>query len=148
MTPGQQRAYLALPTAAERATYAQQVGVAQMFEVLSVEDRAAVLGAYPFVGMSRQALLFLWGEPYLRQGPAQYERWYYYGDYFSLAEPGYHSQLQATVMEVALEDGKVVWWVQRVSPGQSQSGLQRRLFGTPADSAGSRGRDAELRSAI
>ena len=113
MTPGQRRAYLAWPTAAERAAYARQVGAAQRFEALSAADRATVLGGYPVVGMSRQALLLLWGEPYLQQGPAQYERWYYYGDEFSLAEPGYHARLQASLMEVALEDGTVVWWVQR-----------------------------------
>ena len=114
MTPGQRRAYLAWPTAAERAAYARQVGAAQRFEALSAADRATVLGGYPVVGMSRQALLLLWGEPHSRQGPEQYERWYYYGDEFSLAEPGYHARLQASLMEVALEAGTVVWWAQRV----------------------------------
>jgi len=119
MTPGQRRAYLALPSAAERTAYARQVGAAQRLEALSAADRATVLGGHPVVGMSRQALLLLWGEPPIRQGPAQYERWYYYGDEFSLAEPGYHAQLQASIMEVALEGGKVVWWAQRAPRPQS-----------------------------
>jgi hypothetical protein len=119
MTPGQRRTYLALPSAAERAAYARQVGAAQRFEALSAADRATMLGGYPVVGMSQQALLLLWGEPPIRQGPEQYERWYYYGDEFSLAEPGYHAQLQASIMEVALEGGKVVWWAQRAPRPQT-----------------------------
>ena len=119
MTPGQRRAYLALPTAAERVAYARQVGAAQRFEALSAADRATVLSDHPVVGMSRQALLLLWGEPPIQQGPEQYERWYYYGDEFSLAEPGYHARLEASIMEVALEGGKVVWWVQRTPRPQS-----------------------------
>ncbi|HEY7494908.1 MAG TPA: hypothetical protein VIH59_27880 [Candidatus Tectomicrobia bacterium] len=133
MTPGQRRAYLALPTAVERAAYARQVGAAQRLESLSEEERTAVLGGYPFVGMSRQALLLLWGDPPRRQGPVQYERWYYYGDYFSLAEPGYHSQRQAIVMEVALEAGKVAWWEERRPSEHPRSLLRRRFLQTPAD---------------
>jgi len=113
MTPGQRRAYLAWPSAAERAAYARQVGAAQRFEALSAADRATVLGGRPVAGMSRQALLLLWGEPAARQGPAQYERWYYYGDEFSLTEPGYHARLEGSIMEVALEGDTVVWWAQR-----------------------------------
>jgi hypothetical protein len=133
LTLGQRRAYLALPTAVERAAYARQVGAAQRLESLSEEERTAVLGGYPFVGMSRQALLLLWGDPPWRQGPVQYERWYYYGDYFSLAEPGYHSQRQAIVMEVALEAGKVAWWEERRPSEHPRSLLRRRFLQTPAD---------------
>jgi hypothetical protein len=133
MTPGQLQTYLALPTAANRAAYAQQIGAAQVLEVLSAEDRAAVLSGHPFVGMSRQALLLLWGEPYLQQGPVQYERWYYYGDYFSLASPGYASQAGATVMEVVLEDGKLAWWAERIPSERNRSIIRRRVLNTPAD---------------
>lgn len=115
MTSRQLRTYLDLPTPAARDAYARQVGAAQALESLSAADRAAVLGGYPFEGMSAEALRLLWGDPVSRRGPAFDERWFYFGDAFSLAEPGFHSRAQAgTVMEVALEDGKVQWWQERV----------------------------------
>jgi hypothetical protein len=115
MTPRQLRTYLDLPTAAERDAYASQVGAAQALQSLSAADRAAVLHGYPFEGMSAEALRLLWGEPVSRRGPAFDERWFYYGDAFSLAEPGFHARAQAgTIMEVALADGKVQWWQERV----------------------------------
>jgi hypothetical protein len=115
MTSPQLHTYLDLPTAAEREAYARQVGAAQAVESLSEADRAAVLRGYPFEGMSAEALRLLWGDPVSRRGPAFDERWFYFGDAFSLAEPGFHSRTQAsTVMEVALADGKVQWWQERV----------------------------------
>jgi hypothetical protein len=115
MTSRQLRTYLDLPTATERDAYARQVGAAQALESLPAADRAAVLRGYPFEGMSAEALRLLWGDPVSRRGPTFDERWFYFGDAFSLAEPGFHSRAQAgTVMEVALADGKVQWWQERV----------------------------------
>jgi hypothetical protein len=128
MTASQLRSYLARPTAADRAAYARQVGAAQQLEALSAEDRAAVLGGYTFVGMSRQALLLLWGEPFRRQGPPAYERWFYYGDPLVLATVGSSYQNISTITEVAIEDGKVVWWRERIPMDRNQSSLLRRLW--------------------
>jgi hypothetical protein len=115
MTSRQLRTYLELPTPAARDTYARQVGAAQALESLPTADREAVLNGYPFEGMSAEALRLLWGDPVSRRGPAFDERWFYFGDVFSLAEPGFHSRYQAsTIMEVALADGKVQWWQERV----------------------------------
>ena len=133
MTSKQLRTYLAMPTATERAAYAKQVGAAQQLEALSQQDRMAVLRGHPFQGMSQEALRLLWGEPYMRQGPAQYERWYYYGDYFSLASSGSSTSRGDTVMEVALENGHLVWWQERIPSERNRSIFQRRGFGTPAD---------------
>jgi hypothetical protein len=68
-----------------------------------------------------------------RQGPAQSKRWYDYGDYFSLAAPGYHSQRQATVMASALAAGTVAWWVERVPSERPRSFIRHRFLNTPAD---------------
>jgi hypothetical protein len=66
MTLGQWRTYPALPTAAERTASTRQVDAAQRLKSLPAEERTAVLGGHPFVGMNRPALLRLWGEPYWR----------------------------------------------------------------------------------
>src|SRR5215211_3108113 len=64
MTPSQERAYLAKATAAERTAYLREIGLAQRFQALDPVDREAVRGGAPRVGMSAEALLFLWGIPY------------------------------------------------------------------------------------
>jgi hypothetical protein len=93
-----------------------------------------VLGGHPFVGRSRPALRLLWGAPSQRQGPAPYERWSDDGVSFSLAAPGSYSQRQAaTVIEVALETGKMAWWAERVPAERPRSLLRRRFRNTPAD---------------
>lgn len=114
MTNRQLRTYLKLPTASERAAYARQVGAAQKLEALPAAERAAVLKGHPFKGMSAEALRLLWGDPNWERGPKQDEHWFYYGDYFSLAEPGSYLSFRGTIMEVALMDGKVMWWQERV----------------------------------
>jgi hypothetical protein len=133
MTSKQLRTYRELSIATERAAYAQQVGAAQRLAVLSQQDRMAVLRGYPFEGMSREALRLLWGEPYMREGPAQYERWYYYGDAFSLASIGSSTLRGDTVMEAALENGYLVWWQERIPSERHRSIFKRRGFGNPAD---------------
>jgi hypothetical protein len=123
MTSHQLQTYATLPTPAARDAYARQVGAAQILESLSAADRAAVLGGFPVEGMSAQALRLLWGDPVSRRGPAFDERWFYFGDAFTLAEPGYHSSHSAsTVMEVALTDGQVQWWQERVPADPEERG--------------------------
>jgi len=61
MTPSQERAYLAKAPAAERTAYRSEIGLAQRFQALDPLDREAVMRGLPRVGMSAEALLFLWG---------------------------------------------------------------------------------------
>jgi hypothetical protein len=114
MTNRQLRTYLKLPTASERSAYARQVGAAQKLDALPTAERTAVLNGQPFKGMSAEALRMLWGDPGWEKGPKQDEHWFYYGDYFSLAEPGSYFSPKNTIMEVALMDGKVTWWQERL----------------------------------
>jgi hypothetical protein len=86
MTPSQERVYLAKATAAERTAYLSEIGLAQRFQALDPSDREAVMGGIPRVGMSAEALLFLWGEPYYTSGDAsRYAHWYYLGSSLGLA---------------------------------------------------------------
>jgi hypothetical protein len=113
MTPSQERAYLAKATAAERTAYLRESGLAQRFQALDPLDRDTVLSGVPRVGMSAEALLFLWGEPYYTSGDARrYAHWYYLGSSFDLAASGnqYYSKFGNRV-DVYLVDGKVVGWV-------------------------------------
>ncbi len=132
MTGEQLRTYRSLPTAAERAAYARQVSAAQQLASLSEPDRTTVLYGYPAVGMSRQALLLLWGEPYRREGPAAYERWWYLGDSLSLADLATAYDDWSTVTEVALEHGRVVWWQERIPSDDRRRRFFRHLW-YPAD---------------
>jgi hypothetical protein len=133
MTPSQLRTYLALPTATERAAYAKQIGASRVLEALSEESRAAVLHGQPFEGMSGQALLLLWGEPYRREGPAFDERWWYLGDSFSLTEVGNSTHSMGTVMEVALENGHVKWWQERIPSEERRHIIKHRFLTMPGD---------------
>jgi hypothetical protein len=133
MTNRQLRTYLKLPTASERATYARQVGAAQQLEGLPAAERAAVLNGQPFKGMSAEALRLLWGDPNWEQGPKQDEHWFYYGDYFSLAEPGSYLSLRGTIMEVALMDGKVTWWQERVPSFEHKRSPLHHILYDPLD---------------
>lgn len=113
MTPSQERAYLAKATAAERTAYLRESGLAQRFQALDPLDRETVLGGVPRVGMSAEALLFLWGEPYYTSGDARrYAHWYYLGSSFDLAAYGnQYSSKFGNRVDVYLVDGKVVGWV-------------------------------------
>src|SRR2546428_10054033 len=87
MAPSQERAYLAKATAAERRPYLSEMGLAQRFQALDPSDREAVMGGMPRVGMSAEALLFLWGSPYYTAGDAsRYAHWYYLGSSLGLAD--------------------------------------------------------------
>src|SRR5438067_8138675 len=72
MTPAQVRTYLAKATATERTAYLSQIGLAQRFQALDPQDRDAVRGGAPQVGMSAEALLFVWGDPYYTAGDAHH----------------------------------------------------------------------------
>ena len=71
MTAAQVRTYLAKATAAERTAYLSEIDLAQRFQGLDPLDREAVLSGIPRVGMSAEALLFLWGDLYYTAGEAQ-----------------------------------------------------------------------------
>jgi hypothetical protein len=114
MTPRQLQTYASLPTAEQRAAFASQVGAAQRLDALPANERQAVLSGHPFEGMSSQALYLLWGEPEWREGPDFDKRWWYYGDYFTLAEVGNRPGDMSTMMEVSIENGKVMWWQDRI----------------------------------
>jgi len=132
MKPQQLRTYASLPTPEQRAAFARQVGAAQRLDALPANERQAVLNGHPFEGMSSEALYLLWGEPYRRAGPAFDERWWYFGNYFALAENGNFPSNRNTVMEVLIENGKVKWWQERIPseerrfPFSSDSPFHRR----------------------
>ena len=112
MTPSQERTYLAKATAVERTTYLSEIGLAQRFQALDPVDRDAFLSGVPRVGMSAEALLFLWGEPYYKSGDAnRYAHWYYLGSSFDLASSGNQYTGSGTRVDVYLVAGKVVGWV-------------------------------------
>ena len=112
MTAAQERAYLAKVTAAERTAYLREIGLAQRFQALDPLDRDAVLGGIPRVGMSAEALLFLWGSPYSTAGNAQrYAHWYYLGSSLGLGEYGNQYRQASRRVDVYLVDGRVVGWV-------------------------------------
>jgi len=111
MTAAQARAYLAKANAAVRTAYLRTLGLVQRFEALDSQDREAILtGRQPRVGMSAEALRFLWGEPEYTTGlPAQSAHWYYRGSSFTLADRGNDSGSMLT--DVYLTDGRVAGWV-------------------------------------
>jgi hypothetical protein len=112
MTPSQERAYLAKATAAERTAYLNEIGLAQRFQALDPLDREAVRNGGPRVGMSADALLFLWGEPYYTAGEAsRYAHWYYLGSSFGLANYGNQDYYSGNGVDVYLVAGQVTGWV-------------------------------------
>jgi hypothetical protein len=112
MTASQEWAYLAKASAAERTAYLHEIGLAQRFQALDPLDREAVRGGVPRVGMSAEALLFLWGEPYYTAGDAsRYAHWYYLGSSFALADHGNEYNNSGNRVDVYLVDGQVVGWV-------------------------------------
>jgi hypothetical protein len=112
MTPSQERDYLAKGTAAERTAYLSAIGLVQRFQALDPLDRETVRGGVPRVGMSAEALLFLWGIPYYTAGDAsRYAHWYYLGSSFDLATYGNQYTKSSNRVDVYLVAGKVVGWV-------------------------------------
>jgi hypothetical protein len=112
MTGVQEHIYLSKASAAERTAYLRQIGLAQRFQALDPQDREAVLGGVPRVGMSAEALLFLWGSPYYTAGDARrYAHWYYLGSSFALATYGNQYRTANNRVDVYLVNGRVVGWV-------------------------------------
>jgi len=112
MTGVQVHTYLAKATPAEREAYLQKIGVIRRFQALDPADRAAVLHGIPQVGMSAEALLFLWGDPYYTAGDARrYAHWHYLGSSFSMAASGNQYRNFGNQVDVYLVNGQVVGWV-------------------------------------
>jgi len=117
MTASQVHTYVAQPTAAARTAYLQQLGLVQRFQALAPLDQEAIRSGVPRVGMSADALQFLWGEPYNTAGDARrYAHWYYLGSSFTRSASGYHPWDVGNRVDVYLVGGKVEGWVD-VSPG-------------------------------
>src|SRR5215471_2784908 len=89
LTAGQVRTYVAQPTAAARTAYLQELGLVQRFQALDPLDQEAIRSGTPRVGMSADALRFLWGEPYTTAGDARrYARWHYLGSSLNRSSSG------------------------------------------------------------
>ena len=112
MTPSQVRTYLAKATAAERTAYLSQIGLAQRLQALDPVDRDTVLSGLPRVGMSAEALRFVWGDPYYAAGDARrYAHWHYLGSSLALGESGNQYRQSSNLVDVYLVAGHVVGWV-------------------------------------
>jgi len=124
MTPFQTRTYLAKATAAERTAYLSQIGLAQRFQALDPADRAIVLSGQPRVGMSAEALLFVWGEPYYTAGDARnYAHWHYLGSSMALGSSGNRYRQGSNLVDVYIVAGRVTGWVDH-SPYSDDDGGQ------------------------
>jgi hypothetical protein len=112
MTWWQERTYLTKASATERTAYLRQLGFVQRFEALDPLDQQAVRSGWPRVGMRAEALLFVWGEPYDRDGEARRSaHWHYLGSSFGRGHS--HASLGGFGhrVDVYLADGKLVGWV-------------------------------------
>ena len=116
MTAGHVHTYVAQPTAAARTAYLQELGLVQRFQALDPLDREAIRSGALRVGMSADALRFLWGEPYATAGDARrYAHWHYLGSSFNRSPSGSHPWDFGNRVDVYLVAGKVEGWVD-VSP--------------------------------
>ena len=112
MTPAQARAYLAKAHAAARTAYLREVGLAQRFEALEPLDRAAVQSGFPRVGMSAEALRFVWGEPYYTEGDARRSaHWHYRGSSLALGASGNRHHQFGSQVDVYLVASRIMGWV-------------------------------------
>jgi hypothetical protein len=112
MTGGQQHTYLGKTSAAERTAYLHELGLVQRFQALDPGDRTAVQQGWPQVGMSAEALLFVWGEPYSTAGDARRSaHWHYLGSSFGRSAYNNPRLDFGNRVDVSLVDGKVVGWV-------------------------------------
>ena len=95
----------------------------QRFQALAPVDQEAVRSGWPRVGMSAEALLFVWGEPYDTAGDARRSaHWYYLG--WSLGRHPYGNPRWGFGhrVDVYLEAGKVVGWVDAVLSTSANGG--------------------------
>ena len=121
MTTPQAHTYLAKASAAERTAYLRQIGLAQRFQALDPLDREAVQNGFPRVGMSNEALRFVWGEPYYTDGNARRSaHWHYLGSSLALGASGNQYNNFGSRVDVYLTDGKVVGWVDGASPNDDK----------------------------
>jgi hypothetical protein len=112
MTPAQARAYVAQASAAARTAFLRQVGLTQRFEALDPLDRAAVQSGFPRVGMSAEALRFVWGEPDYTDGDARRSaHWHYRGSSLALGAAGHQPSTVGSRVDVYLVAGKIMGWV-------------------------------------
>ena len=112
MTFAQAHTYLGKGTPAERTAYLHALGLVQRFQALDPQDREAILGGYPRLGMSAAALRFVWGEPYYTEGRANYyEHWYYLGASLALAVAGNDYRTFGNRVVVHLDNGRVTSWL-------------------------------------
>jgi hypothetical protein len=122
LTGLQEHTYLAKASAAERTAYLRGLGVVQRFQALDPLDQEAVRSGWPRVGMSAEALLFVWGEPYYTAGDARHSaHWHYLGSSFGRSPYGNRPWGFGNRVDVYLVDGKVVGWVDAV-PSTSANG--------------------------
>ncbi len=111
MTGAQTHTYLAKATAAERTAYLSEIGLAQRFQRLAPLDREAVQSGALIVGMSAEALRFVWGDPADEAGDARnYSRWHYLGSSLGRSA-NYHPWDSSNRVEVYLAHNKVLGWV-------------------------------------
>jgi len=121
MTTAQEHTYLAKATAAERTAYLSEIGLAQRFQALDPLDRDAVQGGWPRVGMSAEALRFVWGDPYYADGDARRSaHWHYLGSSFGRGNSSYPLGGFGNRVDVYLVAGKVVGWVD-VAPSTEEN---------------------------
>ena len=114
LTSAQARTYLAKASAAERTAYLSEIGLAQRYQRLDPQDRETVRSGAPRVGMSADALRFVWGDPADTAGDARYyARWHYFGSSLGRST-SYHPWDTSNRVEVYLAKGKVVGWVDTV----------------------------------
>jgi hypothetical protein len=117
MTGTQKRTYLAKTTAAERTAYLNEISLAQRFQQLDPVDREIVRSGAPRVGMSAEALLFIWGDPADTAGDARhYSRWHYMGSSLGRSA-SYHPWENSNRVEVYLANNKVLGWVDTLPIG-------------------------------
>ena len=122
LSGAQTHTYLAQASAAERTAYLRTLGVVQRFQALDPLDQEAVRSGWPRVGMSAEALLFVWGEPYYTAGDArQSAHWHYLGSSFGRSPSGNRPWGFGNRVDVYLVEGKVVGWVD-AAPSTSANG--------------------------
>jgi hypothetical protein len=89
MTAGHIHTYVAQSTAAAHTAYLQELGLVQRFQALDPLDQEAIRSGALRVGMSADALRFLWGEPYATAGDARrYAHWQYLGSSLNRSPSG------------------------------------------------------------
>jgi hypothetical protein len=122
MTGTQEHAYLAKTTAAERTTYLAEIGLAQRFQALDAFDQEAIRSGWPRPGMSADALVFVWGEPYYTSGDARRSaHWYYLGSSMDLGARGNQYRKGGNRVNVYLVDGRVRGWVDYIGSNRRGS---------------------------